>query len=168
MSGVQYEKGPYFADQGDFATAGSANINYASVLDAPIVRVAGGGEGFARALFAGSPKVGRAHLLAALEVEHNDGPWTRPDAYKKVNGVVRYSQGDTVNGFSITGMGYRGTWNSTDQVPLRAIDEGLIGRFGAIDNTDVAIPIATAARSSGSARTTTPPSRSWPTGSATT
>ena len=34
VSGVQYSKGPYFADQGDFATAGSANINYASVLDA--------------------------------------------------------------------------------------------------------------------------------------
>ena len=40
VSGVQYEKGPYFADQGDFATAGSANINYVSALDAPIVRAA--------------------------------------------------------------------------------------------------------------------------------
>ena len=45
VSGVQYSKGPYFADQGDFATAGSANINYASVLDAPVVRVAGGARG---------------------------------------------------------------------------------------------------------------------------
>src|SRR5262249_6103680 len=42
VSGVQYSKGPYFADQGDFATAGSANINYASVLDKPIVRLTGG------------------------------------------------------------------------------------------------------------------------------
>jgi outer membrane receptor protein involved in Fe transport len=75
VSGVQYEKGPYFADQGDFATAGSANINYASALDAPIVRVAGGGEGFARALLAASPKAGAGHIVAALEAEHNDGPW---------------------------------------------------------------------------------------------
>jgi hypothetical protein len=136
VSGVQYSKGPYFADQGDFATAGSANINYASALDAPIVRVAGGGEGFARAMVAVSPTVGTGHLLGALEVEHNDGPWVHPDAYKKVNGVLRYSRGDAVNGFSVTGMGYRATWDSTDQVPQRAIDAGIIGRFGALDTTD--------------------------------
>src|SRR3979411_2821913 len=47
VSGVQYSKGPYFADQGDFATAGSANINYANALDRALVRVGGGGEGFA-------------------------------------------------------------------------------------------------------------------------
>jgi hypothetical protein len=136
VSGVQYEKGPYFADQGDFATAGSANINYVNALDAPIVRVGAGEEGFARALVAATPKVGNGELLTALEVEHNDGPWDRPDDYRKVNGLVRYSRGDTVNGYSITAMGYRAKWNSTDQVPLRAIERGEIGRFGGIDNTD--------------------------------
>ena len=75
VSGVQFSKGPYFADQGDFATAGAANINYANALDRPIVPVGGGDEGFGR-LFAASPRVGAGHLLAALEVEHNDGPWT--------------------------------------------------------------------------------------------
>src|SRR5262245_62300611 len=50
VSGVQYEKGPYFADQGDFATAGSANINYTSALDRPLVRVGAGDQGFTRVL----------------------------------------------------------------------------------------------------------------------
>jgi outer membrane receptor protein involved in Fe transport len=136
VSGVQFAKGPYFADQGDFATAGSANINYASVVDRPIVRVGGGDQGFARAMVAASPGVGKGHLLAALEVEHNDGPWLRPDDYRKVNGVVRYSHGDAVNGLSLTGMAYRAKWNSTDQVPLRAIDEGIIDRLGALDTSD--------------------------------
>jgi outer membrane receptor protein involved in Fe transport len=136
VSGVQYSKGPYFAEQGDFATAGSANINYASSLDRPIVRVVAGDEGFARALFAVSPVVGAGHVMAALEVEHNDGPWTRPDDYRKVNGVVRYSRGDAFNGLSVTGMGYDAKWNSTDQIPQRALDEGLIDRFGALDPTD--------------------------------
>ena len=45
-------------------------------------------------------------------------------------------QGDSVNGFSVTAMGYRGTWSSTDQVPRRAVDQGIIGRFGALDPTD--------------------------------
>ena len=136
VSGVQYEKGPYFADQGDFATAGSAHINYASRLDAPIVRIGGGDEGFARAMVAASPKADNGHMLAALEVEHNDGPWDRADNYRKVNGVLRYSRGDSVNGLSITGMGYWAKWNSTDQVAQRAIDSGLISRFGGLDNTD--------------------------------
>src|SRR6202035_476985 len=65
VSGVQFSKGPYYADQGDFATAGSSNINYASVLDKPISHVEAGGDGYARAVFAASPQVGRGHLLAA-------------------------------------------------------------------------------------------------------
>ncbi len=136
VTGVQYSKGPYYADQGDFATAGSSNINYANVLERSIAHVEVGGEGYARAVFAASPRVGRGHVVAALEVAHNDGPWIHPDDYRKVNGVLRYSQGDTVNGFSLTAMGYHGEWNSTDQVAQRAIASGAIGRFGAIDPTD--------------------------------
>jgi hypothetical protein len=136
VSGVQYSKGPYFADQGDFATAGAANITYVTTVGKPIVRVAGGGEAFTRALVAASPRVGLGHLLTALEVEHNDGPWTQPDDYRKVNAVVRYGRGDALNGFSVTGTGYRGTWTSTDQIPERAVQSGLIDRFGAVDSTD--------------------------------
>jgi outer membrane receptor protein involved in Fe transport len=33
-------------------------------------------------------------------------------------------------------MAYKADWNSTDQIPRRAVDEGLIGRFGAIDPSD--------------------------------
>ncbi|MGE3275189.1 MAG: TonB-dependent receptor [Vicinamibacterales bacterium] len=136
VSGVQFSKGPYFADQGDFATAGAANINYVNVLDRPTVTVGGGQDGFGRAFAAVSPAVGAGHVLAALEVQHNDGPWTRPDDYQKLNGVVRYSQGDAVNGFSVTAMAYRATWDSTDQIPQRAVDAGLIGRFGNLDGSD--------------------------------
>ena len=55
---------------------------------------------------------------------------------KKINGVVRYSQGTALEGFSITGMAYNNRWTSTDQVAKRAIDQGLIGRFGTLDPTD--------------------------------
>ncbi|HEY7290071.1 MAG TPA: TonB-dependent receptor [Vicinamibacterales bacterium] len=136
VTGVQFSKGPYYADQGDFATAGSSNINYANVLERSIANVEVGGQGFARALLAASPAIGRGHLVAALELAHNDGPWITPDDFRKVNGVVRYSQGDSVNGFSITGMGYRGEWNATDQVPLRAIESGELNRFGSLDTSD--------------------------------
>ena len=136
VSGVQYSKGPYFAEQGDFATAGAASISYTNSLEKPIISVGGGDQAFGRALVAVSPAVGSGHLLAALEVGQNDGPWISPDRFHTYNGLLRYSRVGSVNRFSLTGMGYRATWNSTDQIPRRAIDEGLIGRFGAIDATD--------------------------------
>jgi hypothetical protein len=136
VSGVQFSKGPYFADQGDFATAGSSNINYATSLDQPIVHVEGGTYRYGRALVAASPEVGPGHLVVAFETSTNAGPWSVPDSYRKLNGVVRYSQGDAVNGFSLTATGYHGEWNATEAVPQRAVDNGLIGRFGSIDPSD--------------------------------
>ena len=106
------------------------------VLDRPIVSVQRGTYGFGRALFAASPAVWSGHLLAAFETSTNAGPWTVPDSYKKYNGVLRYSWGDNVNGFSLTAMGYHGEWNATEATPQRAIDQGLIGRFGSVDPTD--------------------------------
>jgi hypothetical protein len=136
VSGVQFSKGPYFADQGDFATAGAANMNYVDVLERPMVRVTAGGEGFGRALLAGSHPVANGRVLAAVEGEHNDGPWMRGDDFRKFNGLIRYTRGDNLGGLSITGMGYNASWNSTDQIPQRAIDDGIVGRFGSLDTTD--------------------------------
>jgi hypothetical protein len=136
VSGVQFKKGPYFADEGDFSAAGAANINYVNILDRPIVNVSAGQEGWGRFFAAGSPAVAGGHLLAAIELNHNDGPWVRPDDYRKVNGVIRYSRGTAQNGLSLTGMGYWASWDATDQVPARAIEDGSISRFGVIDPTD--------------------------------
>ena len=136
VSGVQYTKGPYFAEHGDFSAAGSANISYVNVLDRPLLSISSGGQGWGRVFGAVSPEVGAGNVLLALETSTNDGPWELPDDLRKVNAVVRYSQGDLTNGFSITGMGYKADWNSTDQIPLRAVEAGSLSRFGNIDPTD--------------------------------
>ncbi len=136
VSGVQFKKGPYYAEEGDFSAAGAVNVNYVNFLDRPIVEFSGGGHGWARALAAASPRVGRGRVLAALELNRNDGPWTLDDNYRKVNGIVRYSEGGAASGFSVTGMFYGGEWNATDQVPERAIADDVISRFGHIDPTN--------------------------------
>ena len=135
VSGVQFRKGPYFADEGDFATAGAAHIRYVNALDRPIVRVSGGEDGWGRILTAASPQAGAGRLLVATELNHNDGPWMRGDDYRRLNGVVRYSVGDTLNAWSLTAMGYGGSWRSTDQAPQRAIDAGALARFDSVDDT---------------------------------
>ena len=60
----------------------------------------------------------------------------KPQSFREYNGVLRYSQGSAANGFSVTGMAYEADWNATDQIPRRAVDTGLIGRFGAVDPSD--------------------------------
>jgi hypothetical protein len=136
VSGVQFKKGPYFADEGDFSAAGAANINYVNQIERPIVKLGGGNDSWGRIVGAASPRVGGGYLLGAIELSHDDGPWVRPDDYQKVNAVVRYSRGDNRNGFSLTGMGYWADWNSTDQIAARAISSGLVSRFGFLDPTD--------------------------------
>jgi len=136
VSGVQFKKGPYFADEGDFSAAGAANINYVNRLERPLFELGGGDHGWRRAIAAASPRVGDGYVLGAIELNHNDGPWVEPDDYQKVNGVLRYSRGDNRNGFSVTGMNYWADWDSTDQVAQRAITSGLISRFGVLDPSD--------------------------------
>ncbi len=132
---IAFRKGPYFAEEGDFASAGAAHIDYFRRMDASLAQITLGEKGYARSLLAGSPEVGGGNLLYGLELFHNDGPWAMPENYRKFSGVLRYSQGTRNDGFSLTGMAYRGQWTSTDQIAQRAIDSGLVGRFGTLDPT---------------------------------
>jgi hypothetical protein len=136
VSGVQFRKGPYYAENGDFSSAGSATISYFNVLERPIVTYTGGSFDYQRFLGAVSPKVGSGNLLVAFEYERDNGPWASPNSKDKYNGVVRYSQGDTRNGMSFTFLGFSNHWHSTDQIPKRAVDAGTIDRFGFIEDTD--------------------------------
>lgn len=136
VTGVQYRKGPYHAADGDFSTAGAAHIGYADALPRSIARVAGGADGYGRILLAESRDAGSGRLLYGLESTRSDGPWVNPDDLRKFSGVLRYSQGDARDAFSLTAMAYDARWNSTDQVPDRALASGALPRFGAIDPTD--------------------------------
>ncbi len=133
---VRYEKGTYDAAKGDFSAAGAADFTYVNSLSKGIAQLTPGSEGYGRLLAADSKRVGDGDLLGALEVGRNNGPWVRPDDYRKLNGVLRWNRGDAANGLTVTAMGYDGRWNSTDQIPERAVTEGLISRFGEIDPTD--------------------------------
>ena len=136
-SSLEYRKGTYYASEGDFSSAGSVHIRYGNTLPRGIAELAVGQHGFRRVLLADSPAFASGQLLYAFESMHNDGPFTRPDDYRKLNAVLRYSEGNAANGFHLAAMAYRGQWNSTDQIPRRALDQGILGsRFDAIDNSD--------------------------------
>jgi hypothetical protein len=133
---MRYRKGPYVAEDGDFSSAGSARISLLDQLPKGIASLSVGSDKYDRALLAHSSAAGPGHLLYALEAAHNNGPWDNPEKFRRLNGLLRYSSGSDANRSSLTAMGYSARWNSTDQVPQRAVESGLIGRFAAIDPTD--------------------------------
>ncbi|MVT50639.1 TonB-dependent receptor plug domain-containing protein [Bradyrhizobium yuanmingense] len=135
IAAMDVRKGPYFADEGDFASVGSVHIG---LIDSTrrLAQVSAGSFGYRRLLGMDSAKVGDGSLLVAGEIGTYDGPWDNADKLRKLNGLVRYSQGTATDGMSVTGMAYVNKWNSTDQVPQRAITSGLLGRYGSQDPSD--------------------------------
>ncbi|MFA9276005.1 MAG: TonB-dependent receptor [Candidatus Aquirickettsiella gammari] len=133
---MDYKKGPYSSTTGDFSAAGSAAMTYANRLSQNIASVTIGQHAFRRALIAGSPDFLDGSFLYAIETTTNDGPFVHPDNFKKMNAVFRYSEGFANNGFNLSAMLYRGKWNSTDQIPLRAVQQAKLDRFDTIDSTD--------------------------------
>ncbi|MGK5055718.1 TonB-dependent receptor [Janthinobacterium sp. LB2P49] len=133
---IDYKKGPYFADEGDFSSAGAARIRLADKLPQGQASVSIGQHGYVRGVVADSFDAGQGSLLYGLEVNRNNGPWDVPEKVRKYSGVLRYSQGTAEAGFSVTGMAYHNSWNATDQVPLRAVESGQIGRFGSLAPSD--------------------------------
>ena len=125
---IDYRKGPYFADTGDFSAAGTVRFTTADRIE-PMAQVTAGSFGYYRALAAGSMAFPGGDLLLGLDGTVSDGPWVLDEKLRKVNALVKYARG----GFSLGLTAYRATWNSTDQVPLRAITSGAISRFGNID-----------------------------------
>jgi hypothetical protein len=131
---VDYEKGPYYADVGNYGSAGSAHLVFYKTLPQDFAAVEGGMYGYERAVFGISQKLGPGNVLYGGEVYHDDGPWVHPDNYYKFNGLLTYSQGDDANGFSVTARGYHGKWNSSDQLAAGAVP--IVGFFGTLNSTD--------------------------------
>ncbi|MDX1812529.1 MAG: TonB-dependent receptor plug domain-containing protein, partial [Gammaproteobacteria bacterium] len=134
IDNIQYKKGPYYAEEGDFSAAGAVRMYYANKLDKGITKVEGGQFGYYRALAADSARVDGGDLLYAFDISQYDGPWDLPQNYDKKNIMFRYTKGDRKNGFTLAALSYRGDWQSTDQIPLRAVDS--IGLWGNVDPTD--------------------------------
>jgi outer membrane receptor protein involved in Fe transport len=146
IGAMRYRKGVYAAEDGDFATTGSARIEYQRALPAPMIDLSVGPHDFRRVLAAGSRQLGQEKpgqdkdsgptLLAAFEAATNDGPWQQPERLRKVNGVLRLSEGTARDGYALTAMAYHAEWTATEHVPERAISAGEIDRFGELVPSD--------------------------------
>ena len=150
---INYGKGPYFAEEGDFASAGSAKIQYRNSLERNLCDLTVGAFGYRRALLAGStflmPQGSSSNssdaatfnnrgptLLGAVDILGENGPWTQTEGLRRFNGLLRLSDGSPAQGWSVDTVYYVASWRSTDQVPLPLIQSGQLGQFSSLDPSD--------------------------------
>ncbi|MEM1110451.1 MAG: TonB-dependent receptor [Pseudomonadota bacterium] len=131
---MNFVKGPYHAELGDFSSAGGVHIKTFDRMEGSEIKLGFGENGFGRLLALGGQEVGGLYLSGALELQVYDGPWTDiEEDVEKINGLVKLSSQEDERQWSITAMYYDNEWNSADQIPKRAVDSGLIDELGSID-----------------------------------
>ena len=136
VAALNYRKGTYYADVGDFSSAGSASFELEDSFERGRIDLSVGGEGYRRLMLADSTRIGAGELLYAGEAQGYRGPWTQVDEdVRKRSGLLRYSEPLAGGQWHLTAMGYSNTWNSADQIPLRAVESGAISAYGSIDPT---------------------------------
>lgn len=132
---LDYEKGPFNPRLGDLTTAGAAEFSLVNSLDRGFAQLTLGEDQYFRTVFGHSVEAGAGTLTYGGEANYYDGPWLLESNARRYNGILRWHRGDDENFLNFTLLGYAGEWDSTDQVPERAITGGLIPRLGFIDPT---------------------------------
>ncbi|MEI6948421.1 TonB-dependent receptor plug domain-containing protein [Paraflavisolibacter sp. H34] len=139
---VAFNKGPYFADKGNFTTAGFVEFKTKDFLEKNFLKAEGGPYGTFRGI-AGlnllQPRGDRRSrsLYAAGEGSFTRGYFDSPQDFSRFNGLLKY-QGDLGAFGTLTASlsSFTSRWDASGQVPDRAVESGLIGFYGAIDNTE--------------------------------
>ena len=136
LDGLDYSKGTYYPAVGNFGAVAAVHLRIADAIPAEVTL---GGDTFGGfgAYAGGTRDLGAAdRVLAAFEFNRVDGPFAPPGDFDKYAGVLRYSHGTPADGFDLTGLYYHGAGLFATDQPQRAVERGLIGRYGTLDPTD--------------------------------
>lgn len=135
---IDFGKGPYYADQGNFATAGYVDFRTKEALGGSAVQLEAG-QFDTRRLVGLFDLVDTDHQSAYLASEYllSDGPFESTQQFNRLNVMGKYTtrlpNRDKV---SLLASHFTSSWDASGQIPQRAVDAGRITRFGAIDDTE--------------------------------
>jgi len=136
---VEISKGLYFPAQSDFATAGAVNLVSRDSFEHSSVGFGlagspGHGDIGYRGLAIASPHFDSVKAIFAAEIGRSDGPFENPERWEKYKLFNKLSiapaEDTTVN---IGELSYGSNWYGSGQIPDRAVQQGLISRYGTID-----------------------------------
>lgn len=129
---LDYRKGPYRGDDGDFAFVGSARIATIDTLE-PMASIEVGGFGYRRLLAGGSASLNGGDFLLLGQWKQFDGPWELPEALRNGSVLAKYSTVTGAGSLSLALSVYRARWRPTEQLPERAVGRLVDNRFGSLD-----------------------------------
>lgn len=135
---IGFGKGPYYANTGNFNTAGYVNFKTKRNLDQNLIRLESGAFNTNRLLgMFNILNTNKNDSYIAMEYLSTDGPFDSPQNFNRINLFGKYT-GNSNNSdkIGVTLSHFTSKWDASGQIPLRAINTNIINRFGAIDDTE--------------------------------
>lgn len=137
IEGLEVSKGAYLPEYGDFATAGAVNFRTRQVVQEGIAQAAGGQFDTQRYLLMFSPTKDKVRTLFAAEGYYTNGPYENENRYFRINLFGKMTTNLTSRDeLSLTGTFLKSQWNGSGEIPFRAVTDGTLDRFGAIDPSE--------------------------------
>lgn len=140
INNIDFGKGPYYADKGNFNTAGYVSLKTKDAIDKNLFSLETGQFNTVRAL--GLFKIlgtntSNSSAYIGSELVLTDGVFESPQDFNRINVMGRYNYNNYEDEeFTVTLSHFQSKWNASGQIPVRAVEQGLISRFGAIDDTE--------------------------------
>lgn len=137
IEGLDVYKGAYLPEYGDFATAGAVNFRTREAVHEGVVQSAGGQFHTQRHLLMFSPTTDRVRSLIAAEGYYTNGPFQQDNRYFRGNLLGKATMNPSARSeLSVTGTFHKSQWNASGEIPLRAVQDGSLDRFGAVDPSE--------------------------------
>ncbi len=137
VEGLDVSKGAYLPEYGDFATAGAVSFRTRQVVQEGVVQATGGQFDTQRYLLMFSPTKDKVRTLFAAEGYYTNGPFENGKRYLRTNLFGKMTTNLTGRDeLSLTGTFLKSQWNGSGEIPFRAVTDGTLNRFGAIDPSE--------------------------------
>ena len=137
VEGLDVSKGAYLPEYGDFATAGAVSFRTRQVVQEGVVQATGGQFDTQRYLLMFSPTKDKVRTLFAAEGYYTNGPFENGNRYLRTNLFGKMTTNLTGRDeLSLTGTFLKSQWNGSGEIPFRAVTDGTLNRFGAIDPSE--------------------------------
>lgn len=136
IESVDFDKGPYHVTKGDLATAGYVAFKTKDRMDnEAALEIGQFNTQRIRASFSFLNNR-KQSLYVSSSFLTTDGYFDSPQNFKRFNLMTKYTQWNSNSRFNISLSHFNSIWNASGQIPQRAVDRGIIGRFGALDDTE--------------------------------
>ncbi len=135
---IDFGKGPYYANQGNFSTAGYVGFKTKDKLDQSELSIeAGRFNSYRSTLMLKMLDSKKHHIYLASEYKVSDGPFESSQNFSRSNFMTKYvGELPDASRLSIIASHFNSKWTASGQIPQRLVDDGTISRFGAVDDTE--------------------------------